>query len=158
MMGRGMGTKASFRLIPLPIIPLPRLRRSGFGLRRHGYDGQDGGQASSFGATWCAHWTILAQRGESVQPMVGTFFITRNPCKHWSKRAPGATLSSMFPGKRPQNRPKTAEREPSAFLRQLPAKRNKCLFPRLVPFTFKKAGQLTNRAKNPEIPGCGAAH
>jgi hypothetical protein len=49
-----------------------------------------------FGATQRAHWTILAQKAEIVQPMVGGFFKTRNPCKHWSKRVSGALLSSMY--------------------------------------------------------------
>jgi hypothetical protein len=56
-----------------------------------------------FGATERAHLKILAQRAESVQPMVGSFFQTRNPCKHWPNSVPGAFLSSMFPDKRPQN-------------------------------------------------------
>jgi hypothetical protein len=42
-----------------------------------------------------AHLPILAQRANFVQLMAGTFFITQNPGKHWSKRAPGANLSSM---------------------------------------------------------------
>jgi hypothetical protein len=58
--GEGMGTTDSFRLIPLPIIPLP----------------------SQFGATQGAHWWILAQWAESVQLMVEIFFVMRNPCKH----------------------------------------------------------------------------
>jgi hypothetical protein len=74
MIVKGMGTTDSFRLIPLtnisPTIP--------------------------FGATQRAHLAILAQRAEFVQAMVGAFFITRNPCKHWSKRVSGACLSSMY--------------------------------------------------------------
>jgi hypothetical protein len=58
-----------------------------------------------FGETQRAHLTILAQKAEIVQPMVGGFFTTRNPCKHWPKRVSGAFLSSMFLDKHPQNHP-----------------------------------------------------
>jgi hypothetical protein len=50
------------------------------------------------GATKRAHSGIMAQKAEIVQVMVGPFFVTRNPCKYWSKRLSGALLSSMFLG------------------------------------------------------------
>jgi hypothetical protein len=78
--GREMGTTDSFRL-----IPLTHLRRSGCG-----------GRAFPFGAAKHAHWGILAQKAENVQVMMTTFFITRNPRKHWSKRVSRALLSSMY--------------------------------------------------------------
>ena len=69
MIGKGMGGTDSFRLIPLTLL---------------------------YSAAQCAHLMILAQRAEFVQAMVGVFFITRNPCKYWSKRVPGGFLSSMY--------------------------------------------------------------
>jgi hypothetical protein len=74
MMVRGMKTKDSFRLIPLTNIPL----------------------TIPFGATQRAHGSIMAQKAEIAQVMVASFFITRNPRKHWRKRVPGACLSSMY--------------------------------------------------------------
>ncbi len=73
MIVRGIKTKDSFRLI-LTNIPL-RL---------------------TVGATKRAHGSIMAQKAEIAQVMMTTFFKTRNPRKHWPKRAPGALLSSMY--------------------------------------------------------------
>jgi hypothetical protein len=49
-----------------------------------------------FSATNRAHGRILAKRAKVPQLMVTLIFKARNPCKHWSKRVPGAFLSSMF--------------------------------------------------------------
>ena len=80
-----MGATDFFRLLPLTIIPLNRLRRNGYGR-----------QALPFGATNRAHLKILAQMAKPPQLMVTLIFKARYPCKHWSKRVPGAIVSSMF--------------------------------------------------------------
>jgi hypothetical protein len=42
------------------------------------------------------HRPILAETAKSVHRPGRGFFLTRNPCKHWSKRMAQAILSSMF--------------------------------------------------------------
>ena len=100
--GEGMGTMDSFCLIPPPIIQegrkmgWERVRpaRGVWRLAEHIFvlkcgarrPAQRPGRSRSpdvsrflLGATQRAHWRILAQRAEFVQPMVGGFFQTRNP-------------------------------------------------------------------------------
>jgi hypothetical protein len=60
MIGGGSRRKEELVLIPLPIIPMP----------------------TPFGATKRAHAGIMAQKAETVQLMVDTFFVMRKPCKH----------------------------------------------------------------------------
>jgi hypothetical protein len=105
MIVRGMKSKDSFRLIPPRIIQegrtmdweRVRLPRGEWRPGKHILDRKGGaGRAAQrpgrsrspdipelpFGATMRAHWRILAQRAEFVQPMVEIFFVMRNPCKH----------------------------------------------------------------------------
>jgi hypothetical protein len=120
MIVRGMETTDSFRLIPLRIIQegrkmnweRVRLARGVWRPAKHIFDRKCGARRAaqrpgrsrspdipklpSGATTQRAHWRILAQEAEIVQAMVGGFFITRNPCKHWPKRVSGAFLSSMF--------------------------------------------------------------
>jgi hypothetical protein len=69
----------------------PTFAKAAFRRRlKEGYVGQVGRQAKR------AHWPILAQKAKTPHLTVKGFFITRNPCKHWSKRVSGVDLSSMF--------------------------------------------------------------
>ena len=69
MLGRGIRQEFVFP-IPLPKIPLQHLP----------------------GATKRAHSAMITYQAEMPHLMAGSILNARNPCKHWSKWTPGASV------------------------------------------------------------------